>query len=108
MAGVFPEELLAPPVVGFDRAILTLEARFADAPVVLVHGGLLAGKSRLAAEYARWLSSTSPEPRPVTYLRLWMTAAISRSRRSASRTTWAAVCLFSTRPTTPGERPRNW
>lgn len=70
LAGVFPEELLAPPVVGFDRAILTLEAGFADAPVVLVHGGLLAGKSRLAAEYARWLSSTSPEPRPVTYLRL--------------------------------------
>jgi len=70
LAGVFPEELLAPPVVGFDRAILTLEARLADAPVVLVHGGLLAGKSRLAAEYARWLSATSPEPRPVAYLRL--------------------------------------
>ena len=38
--------------------------------MVLVHGGLLAGKSRLAAEYARWFSATSPEPRPVAYLRL--------------------------------------
>ena len=70
LAAVFPEELLAPPVVGFDRAILTLEARLADAPVVLVYGGLLAGKSRLAAEYARWFSATSPEPHAVTYLRL--------------------------------------
>jgi hypothetical protein len=70
LAGVFPDELLAPPVMGFDRAVLTLEAGFADAPVVLVHGGLLAGKSRLATEYARWLSATSPEPGPVTYLRL--------------------------------------
>jgi CHAT domain len=70
LTAVFPEELLAPPVVGFDRAILTLETRLADAPVVLVYGGLLAGKSRLAAEYARWFSATSPEPRPVAYLRL--------------------------------------
>ena len=70
LAAVFPEELLAPPVVGFDRAILTLEAEFADASVVLVHGGLLAGKSRLAAEYARWFSATSLEPRLVSCLRL--------------------------------------
>ena len=70
LTAVFPEELLAPPVVGFDRAILTLETRLADARVVLVYGGLLAGKSRLAAEYARWFSATSPEPRPVAYLRL--------------------------------------
>jgi CHAT domain len=70
LTAVFPEELLVPPAVGFDRAILTLETRLADAPIVLVHGGLLSGKSRLAAEYARWFSATSPEPRPVAYLRL--------------------------------------
>jgi hypothetical protein len=70
LADIFPEHLLAPPLVGFDRAILTLEAHLADAPVVLVHGGLLAGKSRLAVEYARWFSATSPEPRPIAYLRL--------------------------------------
>jgi hypothetical protein len=68
--GVFPAELGTPAVVGFDRAILTLEDQLDRAGVVLVHGPLLAGKSRLAVEYARWWSATSPEPRPVTYLRL--------------------------------------
>jgi hypothetical protein len=70
LEGVFPKQLLAPPVVGFDRAILTLEAQFADAPVVLVHGGLLAGKSRLATEYARWFATTSPALCRVAYLSL--------------------------------------
>jgi len=65
-----PENLSAPPLAGFDRAVLELEDALADAPVVLVHGPLLSGKSRLAVEYARWLSATSPEPRSVRYVRL--------------------------------------
>lgn len=68
--GVFPTELGTPTVVGFDQAVLKLEDQLDRARVVLVHGPLLAGKSRLAVEYARWWSATSPEPRPVTYLRL--------------------------------------
>jgi hypothetical protein len=66
----FPPQLTAPALVGFDRAILKLEDMMAQAPVVLVHGPLLSGKSRLAVEYATWLSATSPAPRPVRYLRL--------------------------------------
>ncbi|MEW1912331.1 CHAT domain-containing protein [Kitasatospora sp. NPDC085895] len=65
-----PTELSTPAVVGFDQAVLKLEDQFDRARVVLVHGPLLSGKSRLAVEYARWWSATSPEPRQVTYLRL--------------------------------------
>jgi cell wall assembly regulator SMI1 len=66
----FPPHLTAPAIIGFDRAILKLEDMMAQAPVVLVHGPLLSGKSRLAVEYAKWLSATSPAPRPVRYIRL--------------------------------------
>src|SRR3984885_13724130 len=66
----FPPHLTAPAIVGFDRAILKLEDMMGQGPVVLVHGPLLSGKSRLAAEYATWLSATSPAPRPVRYIRL--------------------------------------
>ncbi|MFJ9777177.1 CHAT domain-containing protein [Kitasatospora sp. NPDC101157] len=65
-----PTELGTPAVMGFDQAVLRLEDQLDRARIVLIHGPLLAGKSRLAVEYARWWSSTSPEPRPVTYLRL--------------------------------------
>jgi hypothetical protein len=56
--------------VGFDRAVLMLEDMLAEASTVLVTGPLLAGKSRLAVEYARWLSATSPAPVPVTFVDL--------------------------------------
>ena len=69
-APTLPAELSAPPLAGFGRAVLELEDALADASVVLVHGSLLSGKSRLAVEYARWLSATSPQPRPVRYIRL--------------------------------------
>lgn len=67
---LFPEYMSAPPVVGFDRVVLTLEEMLADASAVLVHGPLLSGKSRLAVEYARWRSATSPERFPVHFVRL--------------------------------------
>jgi hypothetical protein len=66
----FPERLSAPPVVGFDRVVLMLEDLLAEPSAVLVTGPLLSGKSRLAVEYARWLSATSPSPVPVTFVDL--------------------------------------
>lgn len=66
----FPEHLQEPPVVGFDRAILILEALFTASSVVVVHGPLLSGKSRLAVEYGKWLSDTTPTRQPVTYISL--------------------------------------
>jgi hypothetical protein len=66
----FPPHLTAPAIVGFDRAILKLEDMMAKASVVLVHGQRLSGKSRLAVEYAKWLSATSPPPYPVHFIRL--------------------------------------
>jgi CHAT domain len=65
-----PEHLSAPPIVGFDRAILKLEDMLAEASVVVVHGPLLSGKSRLAVEYAKWLSATSLTSCPVLFVRL--------------------------------------
>ena len=65
-----PAHLSAPAVIGFDRAVLKLEAVLAETPIVLVHGPLLSGKSRLAVEYAEWLSATSPTGCPVRYIRL--------------------------------------
>lgn len=69
-SGWLPEYLSTPPVVGFDRVVLMLEDMLAGASVVLVHGPLLSGKSRLAVEYARWLSTTSPAQCPVRYVQL--------------------------------------
>lgn len=66
----FPERLSALPVVGFDRVVLMLEDLLMEASAVLVTGPLLAGKSRLAVEYARWLSTTSSAPVPVTFVDL--------------------------------------
>jgi CHAT domain len=68
--GWLPEHLSAPQVVGFDMMVPVLEDKLAEASVVLVHGPLLSGKSRLAVEYARWLSTTTPAPCPVHYVRL--------------------------------------
>jgi hypothetical protein len=66
----YPARLCAPAAVGFDRAVLTLEDALVQAPAVLVTGPLLSGKSRLAVEYARWLSATSPAPVAVTFVGL--------------------------------------
>jgi hypothetical protein len=73
--GPQPEEsysdlLSDPPVVGFDGAVLMLEDLLEEASAVLVTGPLLAGKSRLALEYARWRSATSPVPVSVAYIDL--------------------------------------
>lgn len=70
LLGLIPDHLKVPPVVGFDGAILTLEDLLAEGSVVLVHGPLLSGKSRLAVEYGKWLSDTSTKHCPVTYVRL--------------------------------------
>jgi hypothetical protein len=70
-----PAHLLEPPLVGFDGAVLLLESLLTRASVVLVHGPVFSGKSRLAIEYARWLSETSPTPRPAHYVRLSSSSA---------------------------------
>ncbi|MFV2103155.1 CHAT domain-containing protein [Micromonospora sp. LOL_024] len=56
----FPERLNAPPLVGFGGEIMELEAAIERSPIVLIHGMLLSGKSRLAVEFARWVATTSP------------------------------------------------
>jgi CHAT domain len=66
----FPAHLSAPSIVGFDRSILWLEDTLAEVSVVLIHGQSLSGKSRLAVEYAKWLSATSPAACPVRYVDL--------------------------------------
>lgn len=70
LSAVFPEELSAPAVVGFDKEILALEDSLAVSSVVLVCGPILSGKSRLAVEYATWRSATSATSCPVQFVRL--------------------------------------
>ncbi|MGW4912335.1 CHAT domain-containing protein [Streptomyces sp. NPDC004270] len=66
----FPAHLQAPPLVGCDDQVLLLEMLQAQSAIVLVHGPVLSGKSRLAVEYAKWLSGTSPQPRRAHYVDL--------------------------------------
>jgi hypothetical protein len=65
-----PTALHAPAVTGFDGPMLALEfAHLANRTIHIV-GTVLAGKSRLAAEFARWRSTTSSEKYPVIFFRV--------------------------------------
>lgn len=65
-----PPHLQIPAMVGRGAEIMQLEREIRRSAVVYIGGGRLSGKSRLATEFARWLSTTSTTEIRVRYIRL--------------------------------------